>query len=245
MAALTICQSNPRHRCGEPCRMSSGPMLTTRQPMAPAALMAMLRFSTTSKTERGFIAPVCTARMSIVSATAQLMSLHRMTPSRSTSKRVKSSASTSIGTRCCTSPSSASASLMNSEKAIVSDSANECVAPVFERTVVCTPVRAFELVPLWSLPGVSALPFSASNTAFAALAFDDAPRKAEFPAATAVRVTLPCTPVLRRSSAVAKGTTPPRLCLLAPPLVGALRSPPGGVNLGALGKTRQREAMWS
>ena len=95
---------------------------------------------------------------------------------------------------------------------------------------------------LLSTPGPFSLlpPFSASKTAFAAEALDVAPLKAEL--ATARRVTLPCTRfIFMLSSAVVKGTTPPvRREPETEPLVGVFFNPPGGTNLGAEGKIRQR-----
>mmetsp|Transcript_85877 Transcript_85877/g.257255 ORF Transcript_85877/g.257255 Transcript_85877/m.257255 type:complete len:303 (-) Transcript_85877:403-1311(-) len=125
---LTTCQRRPSTRWGEPARMSPEPMLTTRQPMATAALIARLRFSVTSKTESGWSRPRWTQRMSMVSPSPTwLISLHSSTPSLTVSKI--SVEPSGIGSKWAQSSSPESTSLMWRVNAIVSDSANECVAP--------------------------------------------------------------------------------------------------------------------
>mmetsp|Transcript_80123 Transcript_80123/g.159262 ORF Transcript_80123/g.159262 Transcript_80123/m.159262 type:complete len:405 (-) Transcript_80123:1133-2347(-) len=176
--------------------------------------------------------------MSIVSACATLMSLHSTTPSLSTSNSAIEP--TCSGSRCASVASSPSVSLMYSENATVSLSANECVAPVAERTVFTLAVFR-TLSSLASALGapLGAAPFSRLKTARAAEAFDSAPRQALAPADATDRVWLPlCAPPLAFITSRAEwwGITP----------LSGLRPcglPRGASNLGACTWSRQSASM--
>ena len=82
-----ICQIKPRIRCSVPVAISDEPMLTTEQPIALAEVMTMLLFSVIWNAFKGLRdVDLFRTRISIVSGTESLISLHRINPSRASSK---------------------------------------------------------------------------------------------------------------------------------------------------------------
>ena len=82
-----ICQIKPRIRCSVPVAISDEPMLTTEQPIALAEVMTMLLFSVIWNAFKGLRdVGLFKTRISIVSGTESLISLHRIKPSRASSK---------------------------------------------------------------------------------------------------------------------------------------------------------------
>jgi hypothetical protein len=82
-----ICQIKPRIRCSVPVAISEEPMLTTEQPMALAEVMTILLFSVIWNAFKGLRGVgLFNTRMSMVSGTESLISLHRIRPSRASSK---------------------------------------------------------------------------------------------------------------------------------------------------------------
>ena len=82
-----ICQIKPRIRCSVPVAISDEPMLTTEQPIALAEVMTMLLFSVIWNAFKGLRdVGLFRTRISMVSGTESLISLHRIKPSRASSK---------------------------------------------------------------------------------------------------------------------------------------------------------------
>jgi hypothetical protein len=82
-----ICQIKPRIRCSVPLTISDEPMLTTEQPIALAEVTTMLLFSVIWNAFKGLRdVGLFRTRISMVSGTESLISLHRIKPSRTSSK---------------------------------------------------------------------------------------------------------------------------------------------------------------
>jgi hypothetical protein len=82
-----ICQIKPRIRCSLPLAISDEPILTTEQPIALAEVMTMLLFSVIWNAFKGLRdVGLFRTRISMVSGTESLISLHIINPSRASSK---------------------------------------------------------------------------------------------------------------------------------------------------------------